>query len=283
MKIAISAESTVDLQQDLLEKYHIETIPFTVLLGEEPGLDGVLTPTQIFEYVDRTGVLPKTSAVNEFQFDEYFKELLKKYDAIIHISLSSQISSAGQNAVYAAKKLKNVYVIDSKSLSTGIALLCIYARQLVDEGVEVKEIVKRVTERVPHVQASFVLNTLDYLYKGGRCSSLARFGANLLRLKPQIIVTEEGKMTSGAKYRGKNREVVEDYCKDTLSKFNTPDKSIIFITHSSASPDMVEAARRIVERHGFTNIYETLAGATISSHCGPKCLGILYFNDGNKK
>lgn len=282
MKIGISAESTIDIPQELLQKFNIDTIPFTVLLGEEEGKDGVLTPTQIFDYVDRTGVLPKTSAVNEFQFEEYFTELKKKYDAIIHISLSSCISSACSNAMKVAEQMKDVYVIDSKSLSTGIALLCIYARELVDQGLEVKEIVKRVTERTPAVQASFVVNTLDYLYKGGRCSSLVRFGANLLRLKPQILVSD-GKMSSGAKYRGKNRDVVEDYCLDTLAKFNTPDKSIIFITHSSASPDMVEAARRIVERHGFKTIYETVAGATISSHCGPKTLGILYFNDGDKK
>lgn len=282
MKIGISAESTIDVPQELLQKFNINTIPFTVLLGEEEGKDGVLTPTQIFDYVDRTGVLPKTSAVNEFQFEEYFTELKKKYDAIIHISLSSCISSACSNAMKVAEQMKDVYVIDSKSLSTGIALLCVYARELVDQGLEVEEIVKRVTARTHAVQASFVVNTLDYLYKGGRCSSLARFGANLLRLKPQILVTD-GKMSSGAKYRGKNRDVVEDYCLDTLAKFNTPDKSIIFITHSSASPDMVEAARRIVERHGFKTIYETVAGATISSHCGPKTLGILYFNDGDKK
>ncbi len=282
MKIGISAESTIDIPQELLQKFNIDIIPFTVLLGEEEGKDGVLTPTQIFDYVDRTHVLPKTSAVNEFQYEEYFTELKKKYDVIIHISLSSCISSACSNAMKVAEQMKDVYVIDSKSLSTGIALLCIYARELVDQGLEVEEIVKRVTARTSAVQASFVVNTLDYLYKGGRCSSLARFGANLLRLKPQILVSD-GKMSSGAKYRGKNRDVVEDYCLDTLAKFNTPDKSIIFITHSSASPDMVETARRIVERHGFKTIYETVAGATISSHCGPKTLGILYFNDGDKK
>ena len=282
MKIGITAESTIDLPQELLEKFGIETTPFTIMLGEKPGFDGVVTPKEIFDYVDETGTLPRTSAINEFQYHEFFKGLKKKYDAIIHVSLSSQISSACQNAKHAAEIMKDIYVVDSKSLSTGIALLCIYARQLVDQGLEAKEIFKKLEQRRSAVQASFVVNTLNYLHKGGRCSSLARFGANLLRIKPQIIVTPEGKMVSGAKYRGKNREVVEDYCKDTLAKYNNPDHSIIFITHSMASPDMVEAARRIVERHGFNNIYETVAGATISSHCGPKTLGILYFNDGDK-
>ena len=282
MNIAVSAESTIDLPKELLKQYNIEVIPFTVLLGEKAALDGEITPPEIFEYVDRTGVLPKTSAVNEFQYQEHFENLLKKYDAVVHISLSDGISSSCQNAEIAAKQVKNVYVVNSKSLSTGIALLAIYARQLVDQGLDAAEVAKKVTARVPHLQVSFVLNTVEYLFKGGRCSSLQRLGVNLLRIKPQILVGKDGKMSSGSKYRGKNKEVVEQYCLDTLKKFNTPDKSIIFVTHSSASPDMVETAKEILQRKGFTNILETLAGATISSHCGPKCLGILYFNDGNK-
>ena len=281
MNIAVSAESTIDLPKELLEKYKINTIPFGVLLGEKEGLDGDITPSEIFDYVDRTGVLPKTSAINEFQYSEYFKGLLEKYDAIIHISLSDGISSSCQHATMVASKLKNVYVINSKSLSTGIALLAIYARQLVDQGLEASEVAKKVKERVPHLQVSFVLNTVEYLFKGGRCSSLQRFGVNLLRIKPQILVGKDGKMTSGSKYRGKNKEVVEQYCLDTLKKFNTPNKDLVFVTHSMASQDMVDTAKEILQRKGFKEILETYAGATISSHCGPKCLGILYFNDGN--
>ena len=282
MNIAISAESTIDLPKELLEKYQINVIPFTVLLGEKPALDGEITPTEIFDYVDRTGVLPKTSAVNEFQYEEHFDALLKKYDAVVHISLSDAISSSCKNANSIAGKHKNVYIINSKSLSTGIALLAIYARQLVDQGLSASDVAKKVRERVPHLQVSFVLNTVEYLFKGGRCSSLQRFGVNLLRIKPQIIVKKDGSMSSGSKYRGKNKEVVEQYCLDTLKKFDTPDKNIVFITHSCASPDMVETAKEILQRKGFKTIYETYAGATISSHCGPKCLGILYFNDGTK-
>lgn len=282
MNIAISAESTADLSKELLEHFNINIIPFEVLLGEKEAADGVITPEEIFDYVDKTGVLPKTSAINEFQYTEYFEGLLKEYDAVVHISLSDGISSSYQHAEMAANKLKNVYVINSKSLSTGIALLCIYARQLIDEGLDVKEVVKKVKDRVPHLQVSFVLNTVEYLYKGGRCSAMAMFGANLLKIKPQILVGKDGKMTSGSKYRGKNKQVVEEYCLDTLNKFKTPDKRMVFVTHSMASPDMVEAAKDILKRKGFHTIFETVAGATISSHCGPKCLGILYFNDGDK-
>ena len=281
MKIVISAESTVDLPKELLDKYHIHTIPFTVLLGDKQGLDGVITPTEIFDYVEEYKILPRTSAVNEYQFSEYFSNLFKEYDAIIHISLSNEISSAYDNACRMAKLEKNVYVINSKSLSTGIALLAIYASTLVDEGKSVQEVVDLVSKRVPFVQASFVINTMDYLYKGGRCTGLQRIGATLLRIKPQILVCE-GKMAPAKKYFGKNSKVIAAYCQDTIEQFNNPDLSIAFVTHSHASPEMVEAAKSALKARGFKTIYETLAGATISSHCGPKCLGILYINDGDK-
>ena len=281
MKICVSAESTIDLPKSLLEAYDIHTIPFTVLLGENAGLDGEITPTEIFDYVDKTGVLPRTSAINEFQYSEYFKKLLEEYDAIIHFALSSEISSACSNATNAASELKGVYVVDSRSLSTGIALEAIYASKLVKEGLKPEEIVNKVKERIPHNQTSFVLATVDYLHKGGRCSSLAKLGALVFRIRPQIIMAN-GKMSPGKKYNGKQITCVENYVRDTLEEFNNPDKSIVFITHSMATPDMVEAARKQLVEKGFTNIIETTAGATISSHCGPKCLGILYLNDGDR-
>ena len=281
MKICISAESTIDLPKSLLEAYEISTIPFTVILGDETGLDGEITPTQIFEYVDKTGVLPRTSAINEFQYEEYFKEKLKDHDAIIHFALSSEISSACSNAINAAENLKGAYVVDSRSLSTGIALEAIYASKLAKEGLKPEEIVEKVKERIPYNQTSFVLATVDYLHKGGRCSSLAKLGAQLFRIRPQIIMAE-GKMSPGKKYMGKQLGCVESYVKDTLEEFNNPDKSLVFVTHSMATPDMVEEAKRQLREKGFENIIETTAGATISSHCGPKCLGILFFNDGGR-
>lgn len=281
MKICISAESTIDLPKQLLEAYEIKTIPFTVLLGEKAGFDGEITPDEIFEYVDKTGVLPRTSAINEFQYSEYFKEILKEYDAVIHFALSSEISSACSNAIAAASEIEGAYVVDSRSLSTGIALEAIYASKLVKEGLKPEEIIAKVQERIPYNQTSFVLATVDYLHKGGRCSSLAKLGAQLFRIRPQIIMAD-GKMSPGKKYMGKQLGCVESYCKDTLEQFNNPDKSIVFVTHSQATPDMVEAAKKQLREKGFENIIETTAGATISSHCGPKCLGILYLNDGGR-
>ena len=282
MKIAISAESTIDLPESLRKQFDIQTVPFTVLLGEDSALDGVITPNEIFAYVDDTGVLPKTSAVNEYQFSEHFDKLLKDYDAVIHFSLSSEISSACANAKSAASIRKNVYVIDTRSLSTGIALQAIYGRKLAEKGLEPEEIVKKCEKRIPFDQTSFVIKTLDYLYKGGRCSGAARFASTVFRIKPQILV-KDGKMFPGKKYIGKFSQCIRKYVKDTLEEFNNPDHEAVFVTHTMANPEVVKETIKLLKANGFKNVYETTAGATISSHCGPKCLGILYMNDGEQK
>ena len=282
MRIAISAESTIDLPKELLEKYHIHTLPFTVLMGDTKALDGEITPEAIFAYVNKNKVLPKTSAVNTYQYEEHFNNLLKDYDYIIHFCLSSKISSAYANAVVVASDNPNIKIIDSESLSTGIALEAIYASALVDKGMEFNDVVNHVLSRVSHVQASFILERLDYLYMGGRCNALQLFGANLLKLHPQIIV-QNGKMVVGKKYRGKMEANTLRYVLDTLDRFNNPDKELVFITYSTAKTETVEAIKTILKERGFRNIYVTRAGCTISSHCGDGCLGILYINDGDRK
>ena len=281
MKIAISVESTVDLSKELLKQYNIEMIPFTVLLGETAYQDGEITSQDIFDFVAKEKVLPRTSAVNDFQYREYFDGLLAKgYDAIVHISLSSEISSSCSHAMQISTKYDNVFVIDSRSLSTGIALQAIYAAKLRGKGYKPEEIVAKVKARTPYVQASFVIQTLEYLHKGGRCSGLLRFGATILRIKPQIIVSD-GKMAPAKKYIGRKSQVVAQYCKDTLEQFANPDLSVGFVTHTQATPEMVAVAIEALKERGFKTIYETTAGATITSHCGPQTLGILFINDGN--
>ena len=282
MKIAISAESTIDLSKELLKQYNIEVIPYTVLLGETPYLDGDIVPQDIFDYVAKEKVLPRTCAINDFQYREYFEGLLAKgYDAVIHFCLSSDISSSCSHAEKAASKVENAYVVDSKSLSTGIALQAIYACKLRDKGYDAKTIVEKVKARTPYVQASFVIQTLEYLHKGGRCSGLLRFGAAILRIKPQIIVSD-GKMAPAKKYIGRKTQVVAQYCKDTLEQFANPDLSIAFVTHTQATPEMVAVAIEALKNRGFKTIYETTAGATITSHCGPQTIGILFINDGGE-
>ena len=282
MRIAISAESTIDLTQDIIDKYNINVVPFHITLGDKEYEDDKITTDEIIEFVNQNKILPKTSAVNEDQFETAFSKLLKTYDAIIHFSLSSSMSSAYDNAYKVSRNHKHVYVIDTKSLSTGIALLAIYAAKLAEQGEKPEQIVEKCTARIPYVQASFALRRLDYLYKGGRCNSLAYFGANLLRLRPQILV-KDGKMQSGKKYRGNFDRVVENYCKDTLNEFDSPDLEEAFVTYTTADDNTVQIAYNALKEKGFKNIHITRAHGTITSHCGENCLGILYINDGEFK
>lgn len=282
MKIAISAESTIDLPKDVLAEFDIRTVPFTLVMDDKTALDGEVHAEDLFAFVEKTGKLPKTSAVNEFQYEEHFNKLLSEgYDAIIHFSLSSKISSACNNAVLASKKFKNVFVIDTLALSTAIAVQAIYGRKLADKGYSPEEIVEKVKVRIPNVQTSFVLETVNYLYKGGRCSALAKFGANLLHIKPKIIM-KDGSMTSTKKYRGNMMKVVMDYVEDTLKESKNIDHDLVFITSSSAPDDVVKAVKARLEKEGFRRIVPTNAGATITCHCGPHTLGILYYDDGDQ-
>lgn len=281
MKIAISTESTNDLSQGLLSKYDIKVVPFQISIADEVFKDGELSVEEIFEKVDKTGVLPKTTALNQFEYTEFFEDLLKEYDAVVHICLSSGLSCSCSNAMAAANNLKNVYVVDSKNLSTGIGLSVLYAKELALKGEEPAEIQRKVQERTSTIQASFIVERLDYLYKGGRCSAMARFGANLLHIRPRIVVSE-GKMGSDKKYRGPMGKVIAKYCEEVFEEFSNPDLSKVFITYTTATPEMIEAAETACKNMGFENIYKTFAGGTIASHCGANTLGILYYNDGNK-
>lgn len=282
MKIAISVESTSDLSKALLSQYDVKCIPFQISIGDETFKDGDVSTAEIFARAEKLKTLPKTTALNQFEYTEYFEGLLKEYDAIIHICLSSGLSSSCGNAFASAKELENVYIVDSKSLSTGIGLLAIYARELVNLGYSPSEIQKRVQERTSYLQVSFVVERLDYLYKGGRCTALSYFGANLLRIRPRIVV-KNGKMGSDKKYRGQMGKVVAKYCEEVLEEFNTPDLDTVFITYTSATDEMIESAVTACKQAGFKNIYQTFAGGTIASHCGANTIGILYFNDGGKK
>ena len=277
-KIAISLDSACDLSKELIEKYDFKIIPFGVNLGDKFFYDGEISPEEIFEYADNNKTLPKTNAVNEEAFKEHFAKILNDYDAIIHFDISSEMSSAYQNAVNASKNFKNVYVVDSRTLSTAISLEAIYAKKLTETMDDPAKIVELVKKRIPAVQTSFIIERLDYLYKGGRCSGIALLGANLLKIRPEIEVLN-GNMKNTEKFRGKMADCVTKYCRATLEKYNHPDKSVIFITHSVADKELVDAAKAVVSEYGFENVYETTAGCTVSSHCGKNTLGILYIND----
>lgn len=283
MKIKVTSDSTSDLSPEIISKYNFSILPVKVMFGDNEYEDGkTITPEQLFKMCDEQKALPKTASINPSEYKEFFEEELKKdggYDAIIHFSISSQLSSLSQNAKIAADSLdEKVFVIDSQTLSTGIGLQMIYAYELSEKGINPEEIVKKVEERREGVQASFVIDTLKYLYKGGRCSRLAMFGANLLKIKP-IIALKNGKMDVESKPRGKFDDVVMRYVDYILAKFNKIDKSRCFLTYSSLDQNLV---KKIEERIKpiFKEVLITRAGATVSSHCGPNTVGILYYADG---
>lgn len=284
MKIILSAESTVDLSKPLQKEFDVHIIPFTVVIGEEEKKDGEVKGEDLFAYTEKTGKLAHTSAINVGQYLDYFTDLLKDADAIIHFSLSSKITSATGNAITAAKEVeektgKRVIVIDSLSLSTGIAIQVVYCRKLIDKGLPIDEIVSKVLERRPYAQASFALERVDYLYKGGRCSAAAKFFAGALGIKPQILV-KDGAMVSGKKFMGKAARWVPAYIDATLKQFDNWDPEICFITYTAIPEEVLQAAEKKLYEIGFKRVERTIAGATISCHCGPGTLGVLYYNDG---
>ena len=281
MKIAISVESTHDLSKELLDKYDIKVIPYQITLNDMTFKDGTYTTEEMFAFVDKYGVLPKTTALNEFEYTEFFESLKKDYDAVVHICLSSGITSSCGNAERAGAALKNVYVVDSLALSTGIGLQAIYARELAEQGVPADKIAEKISARRDKVQTSFVLERLDYMHKGGRCSSIALLGANILKIRPRIVL-KNGKMISDKKYRGNMQNVIAKYADELFEEFNTPDLTRVFITYTTATPEMVAVAKEKCAQAGFKEILETHAGGTIASHCGANTLGILYYNDGGK-
>ncbi|HPG92045.1 MAG TPA: DegV family protein [Clostridia bacterium] len=280
MKIKITADSVIDLSPKMLEDNDITLIPLYITLGGTNYKDGIdVTPDDIYAFVEKTNQLPKTAAVSVDTFKTVFGKYVSEGYSVIHFDLSSEMSASNSNAKIAAAEIGNVFVIDSRSLSSGVGLQVLYACDLVKEGLDAKTIYEKVLKRVDSVQASFIIDKLDYLYKGGRCSSLALLGANLLSIKPTIEVVD-GKMIVGKKYMGSLKRALEKYVPDILTKYPNYDKKRIFITHTKIDKEIIEKVRDLIRQYAdFIEILDTDAGCTITSHCGPGTLGILYYND----
>ena len=278
-EILITADSTCDLPREIVEERGIEIIPLSILLGDNEYLDGVdITPADIFSFVEQGGTLPKTAAAPPSRYYDVFERAVNEGKRVVHISLSSGISSSYQNACVAASEFDDVFVVDSKSLCTAMGLLVLKACDFRDKGLDAKKIADKVTKLVPKISASFVLNSLEYLHKGGRCSGVARFGANVLGIKPGIAVDSDGKMDVAKKYRGKMDAVYKQYVSDCLADANKIDSSRIVIADSGGiEPSVIAFVKGLVEGNGkFDEIIFAEAGCTISSHCGPKTLAVFY-------
>ena len=278
--VKIIADSTCDLSQELLTKYDISILPLHVLLGEEEYLDGrTITPDQIYSWSDAHKTTPKTSAPSLVEATELMKPYVEEKREIVCFSISDEMSTSGNVMRLAAEELgasQLVTVINSANLSTGIGLLVIEAAIMAGNGATGKEIAEKMEELKPLVRASFVVDTLTYLHRGGRCSGVAALAGSALKLHPKIVV-ENGKMAPQKKYRGKIDRVILDYVHDLEQDLKSAKKERVFITHSGCDAVVVEAVRSYLEGlQVFDEILETRAGGVISSHCGPGTLGVLF-------
>ena len=278
--VKIISDSTCDLSQELLEKYNVEIVPLHILLGEQEYEDGrSITPDAIYEWSDVNGVTPKTSAAGIDQVIETYRPHIENGDEIVIFSISSDMSTTYNVMRMAAAELEaedKIYVVDSANLSTGVGLQVIEAAIMAQEGKSAEEIVAHIEDISPRVRASFVVDTLTYLHRGGRCSGVAALAGGMLKLHPKIVV-EAGKMKPEEKFRGKMSKVVMDYVKTMEEDLKKAEKKRVFITHSGSEPEIIDAVRAYLEElNYFDEILETRAGCVVSSHCGPGTLGVLY-------
>ena len=277
MKIKILSDSTCDLSPEQLKEYNIDLARLTIVKGGQPFVDGdTIVPADIFAHVAAGGDLCSTTAYNVGEYQELFSKFADQYDGIIHINIGSGFSSCYQNACLAAEDFPNVRVIDSKNLSTGQGHVVLEACRLAEQCEDLDEIAEKLNAFVPRVEASFLLDQLKYMVKGGRCSSAAALGANLLNLKPCIEV-RDGKMSVVKKYRGNYAKCLATYVKDRLADREDIARNELFLTYTPVSEDCLSAVKEAIDAHGnFETVYETTAGCTVSCHCGPGTLGVLF-------
>lgn len=280
MKIRITAESTFDMTEDQAARYGIVYLPLTVQLGEESHRDGIDLDAQgIYDFVARTGILPKTCAIPPLEYEEFFREQLQGVDAVIHFCISSKISSCYQNACIAAEEFENVHVVDTASLSTGMALVAIEAAVMAQqENADAAAIADKCRAYVEKLNVSFVLGDLEYMRKGGRCSAVEMFGANLLKLRP-ILEMKDGKLGVCNKLRGPLPKVLTQYIDERLAGVS-PKTDRVYFTSTCIDDTIPELGRQYLEQKGiFKEVLVSKAGCTVTSHCGKDTFGVLFIEE----
>lgn len=280
-KVLITSDSTTDLTKELIERYNIKINPLGITLGgDKVYTDGVdIDPDFIYAHYEKTGILPKTSATNYAECCDFFQKYVDEGYAIVHFTLSAEMSSTYQNSCLAAEEFEDVYVVDTANVSNGGGILVVKACEMMEAGLSAEEIFNKVKALVPYVDTSFVIDSLEFLHKGGRCSSLAAFGANVLGLKP-CIVLRDGVMTVGKKYRGKFNVVLKKYIKDMLGDGSDIEMDHIFLVNAGCDPEIVDACETLVrELIPVKELHRTRAGCTISSHCGRDTVGLMFLRN----
>lgn len=278
--VKIIADSTCDLSQEICGRYDISILPLHILLGDEEYLDGKnITPSQIYAWSDENRTTPRTSAPSLEDAIALLEPYVREHREVVCFSISDEMSASGSVMRLAAGELEAedlIRVVNSANLSTGIGLLVVEAAIMAGQGADAETIVRRMEELKPLVRASFVVDTLVYLHRGGRCSGLAALAGGALKLHPRIMV-EDGKMKPGKKYRGNINKVIMSYVTDMEEDLKRAKKDRVFITHSTCDAAVVEEVRQYLKSlNHFDEILETMAGGVVSSHCGPGTLGVLF-------
>lgn len=278
MKVKITVEASSDSQPDFCEKYGVEVIPLPVYLGGKEFWDPIdVTVDDVFNYVDTSKQLPKTAANPAHNFEQNFRRILETNEKILHISFTTHGSCNCQNAGIAAAEIGKgkVTVFNTLQMSAGIQIMVIHARKLLDEGKSIEEVVVALEKLRSKIKLQFMVEKLDYLRKGGRCSALQRFGANLLKIRPSIVLID-GKLTTGKKYKGRFDMAVNEYISDALAQNPNIDKNFIYYGGTRMDKEIIESARKRFEAAGFKQAVYFEVGITISCHCGPGTFGMAF-------
>ena len=281
--VKIVTDSGCDIPKEWYGKLNIGIIPFNIILGDKEYLDGIdLDVKMIYKYVAETKKLPKTAAISPAVYREYFEKFTVDGNEMVYIALSSGISVSYGSAAATAREMKGVYAVDSKSLSSGVALLVLYACELRDQSMSAADIAKNVERRASGVQCSFLIDKLEFLHKGGRCTGLERFASTLLKIKPTIIMEEH--MRVGKKFMGNWANNLSKYAEDAFMRYPEPDLKRVFITYTTADPEVIAKIKeKVLAKFPFEEVHETTAQGTITSHCGKNTLGILYMSRDEKE
>ncbi len=278
--VVITCDSTCDLSPELLERFSIVIIPLTITLGDTSFLDGQgFSPADMYARYRADGTLPKTSAVSYQEFLDFFRGYTEQGFEVVHLDISSELSASYNNAVLAARELEGVYPVDSRMLSTGLGLLAIEGAKLRDEGMAAADIAARLTELTAKVDTSFVLDTLEFMWKGGRCTGFTALGANVLKLKPALEM-KDGKLVVYKKYRGNINNVYKQYIRERLSGKQVRPAHVFVTESGEIDPPVLEEVLALVkELTGAAEVHHTVTGCTVTTHCGPKTLGVLFLNE----
>lgn len=286
MKIAITSESAIDLSKQVYEEFDIKMVDVPVFLGKKQTTDLETDCDQIFDFYNQNKILPKTAAPNIFDYQKFFNSLLQQgYERIIHVAMSSCMSSSFSNAQTAAKSFDGrVSVVDARTCSTGVGILCVKAREMINDGHSIEETVDVIQKRAYYVESSFIFENVEYLYAAGRCNLIKKWATTLLHLRPETHVdTEKGRLVLGKFFRGKLDKCVLNYTNSILERFPNQDKSLAFMTYTTMDDEIVDAVYNRLKEVGFKRVEKQQARSAVAINTGPHTMGVIFINDDGVK